>query len=95
VTQIGDMIFMGKIATLDQINKLSRQYKDAKKKIVFTNGCFDIIHAGHIKYLTRAASFGDILILGLNSDYSVKIIKGEKRPVIDQDHRSIVVAALE
>ncbi len=95
MAQIGDMIFMGKITTLDQISQLSRQYKNTEKKIVFTNGCFDIIHAGHVKYLTRAASFGDILILGLNSDLSVKSIKGEKRPVIDQDHRSIVVEALE
>ncbi|MCK5163747.1 MAG: D-glycero-beta-D-manno-heptose 1-phosphate adenylyltransferase [Desulfobacula sp.] len=85
---------MDKIVTFSQIKTLSRQYKDAKKTIVFTNGCFDIIHAGHVKYLTHAASFGDILVLGLNSDHSVKCIKGEKRPVIGQDHRSLVVAAL-
>ena len=86
---------MDKIATFPEIKNLSRQYKDSKRTIVFTNGCFDIIHAGHVKYLTRAASLGDILILGLNSDRSVKSIKGEKRPVVGQDHRSIVVAALE
>lgn len=85
---------MGKLVTLPEIKILSRQYKEAKKTIVFTNGCFDILHAGHVKYLTQAAEFGDILILGLNSDASVKSIKGEKRPVIGQDHRAIVIAAL-
>ena len=86
---------MDKIVTLLEIKLLSRQYKDLKKTIVFTNGCFDIIHAGHIKYLTHAASLGDILILGLNSDSSVKSIKGKKRPLIGQNHRSLVVAAIE
>lgn len=85
---------MDKIVTLPEVEILSRQYRDAEKKIVFTNGCFDILHAGHVTYLTRAASLGDILILGLNSDHSVKLIKGEKRPVIDQKHRCLVVAAL-
>jgi len=85
---------MDKIVTLSEIKALSRQYREAEEIIVFTNGCFDIIHAGHVKYLTHAAGLGDILILGLNSDVSVKQIKGEKRPVIGQDHRSIVVAAL-
>ncbi|NOX35358.1 MAG: D-glycero-beta-D-manno-heptose 1-phosphate adenylyltransferase [Deltaproteobacteria bacterium] len=86
---------MDKIVSLAKINKLSGQYKDAKKTIVFTNGCFDIIHAGHVNYLTHAASLGDVLILGLNSDRSVRSIKGEKHPVIGQDHRSIIMAALE
>ncbi|MBT3176233.1 MAG: D-glycero-beta-D-manno-heptose 1-phosphate adenylyltransferase [Desulfobacula sp.] len=85
---------MDKLASFSEIKILSRQYKASGKTIVFTNGCFDIIHAGHVKYLSQAASLGDILILGLNSDLSVKTIKGEKRPVIGQDHRSIVVAAL-
>lgn len=85
---------MDKIATFPEIRILARQYKDAKKTIVFTNGCFDILHAGHVKYLNLAAGFGDILVLGMNSDISVKSIKGEKRPVIGQDHRSLVVAAL-
>ena len=85
---------MDKIVSFSEIKSLSRQYKTAKKTIVFTNGCFDIIHAGHVKYLTLAASLGDILVLGLNSDRSVKRIKGEKRPVIGQEHRSLVVAAL-
>ncbi len=64
------------------------------KKIVFTNGCFDILHAGHIAYLSKAKDLGSILILGLNTDASVKRLKGENRPVNDQDSRAIVLAAL-
>ena len=65
------------------------------KTIVFTNGCFDLLHVGHVKYLSAAAELGDVLILGLNSDASVKKIKGEKRPVINQGQRACVVAALQ
>lgn len=86
---------MGKIVRFSEIKSLVRHYRENKQTIVFTNGCFDILHAGHVTYLTRAAELGDILILGLNSDRSVRSIKGEKRPVIGQDHRSIVVSALE
>jgi rfaE bifunctional protein nucleotidyltransferase chain/domain len=88
------MIFMGKLATLYEIGSLSKKYRDAGKIVVFTNGCFDILHAGHVKYLNHAAGLGNILVLGLNSDRSVKLIKGDKRPVIGQEHRSEVVAAL-
>ncbi len=65
------------------------------KKIVFTNGCFDILHAGHVKYLEEAKSYGDILVLGLNSDDSVKRLKGESRPINNYSDRSIVLAGLE
>jgi len=85
---------MDKILGFEEIKVRCAQYKAAGKKIVFTNGCFDILHAGHVKYLTRAAGFGDILVLGLNSDHSVKCIKGEKRPVIGQEHRACVLSAL-
>ncbi len=64
------------------------------RTIVFTNGCFDILHAGHVSYLQEAADQGDVLVLGLNSDASVGRIKGPSRPVISQEHRSFVVAAL-
>ncbi len=64
------------------------------KKIVFTNGCFDILHAGHVRYLTKAREAGDILVIGLNSDKSVRIIKGDLRPVVDQDHRAEILAGL-
>ena len=65
------------------------------KKIVFTNGCFDILHAGHVRYLKAARSLGDILILGLNSDQSVKKLKGEDRPINSEDDRLEVIDALE
>ena len=65
------------------------------KKIVFTNGCFDIIHRGHINYLAQAADYGDLLIVGLNSDKSVKKIKGNNRPVQDEKTRAEILAALE
>ena len=85
---------MDKILGFEEIKDRCADYRASGKKVVFTNGCFDILHAGHVKYLTRAAEFGDVLVLGLNSDQSVKTIKGEKRPVIGQDHRACVISAL-
>ena len=64
-------------------------------KIVFTNGCFDIIHAGHVRYLTAAKNFGDVLIVGLNSDNSVRKLKGASRPVNNQADRAEVLLALK
>ncbi len=64
-------------------------------KIIFTNGCFDIFHAGHIQYLEHAKSSGDILIVGVNSDESVKRLKGDKRPIIKQEQRLRMIAALQ
>ncbi len=66
-----------------------------QKKIVFTNGCFDIIHAGHVKYLTQAKSFGDVLILGLNTDDSVRKLKGSNRPINSEADRSFVIDGLK
>jgi rfaE bifunctional protein nucleotidyltransferase chain/domain len=65
------------------------------KKIAFTNGCFDILHVGHIRYLIEAKKTADILVLALNSDSSVRAIKGEKRPLVPEDERAEVLAALE
>lgn len=65
------------------------------KKVVFTNGCFDILHYGHVKYLEEARAKGDILVLGLNSDASVRRIKGAKRPLVTEKDRARIVAALE
>jgi len=76
---------------LDFVNDL----KASGKKIVFTNGVFDIIHRGHVEYLTEAKSLGDILIVGLNSDSSVKMIKGEKRPIVAEENRAYVLANLK
>ncbi|MCF8378492.1 MAG: D-glycero-beta-D-manno-heptose 1-phosphate adenylyltransferase [Bacteroidales bacterium] len=67
----------------------------SKEKIVFTNGCFDIIHKGHIEYLSRASDFGSKLIIGLNSDLSVRRLKGEGRPVQDEDSRALILASME
>jgi len=64
------------------------------RKIVFTNGCFDILHPGHIFYLAKAADSGDVLIIGLNSDASVRKLKGHGRPVMDQDSRALLLASL-
>lgn len=80
-----------KIISLDNFKSLSIK----SKKIVFTNGCFDIIHAGHVRYLEQARLLGDILIIGLNSDASVKRLKGSNRPVNNEQNRAIVLAALE
>jgi D-beta-D-heptose 7-phosphate kinase / D-beta-D-heptose 1-phosphate adenosyltransferase len=83
------------IKTLNEITLLSKELKARDKKIIFTNGCFDILHAGHVRYLETAKSYGDILILGLNSDRSVSILKGEGRPINTQLDRAYILAALE
>ena len=83
------------IKTFDEIKDLAIDLKNRGKKIVFTNGCFDILHVGHVKYLEEAKSFGDMLILGLNSDESVTVLKGEGRPINQQLDRAYILAALE
>ncbi len=71
------------------------QLRKAGKAVVFTNGCFDILHPGHIHTLTQAKSLGEVLIVGINSDASVKRLKGEQRPILNQDERAVMLAALE
>ena len=83
------------IKNFSEIEQLSDELKAKNRKIVFTNGCFDILHLGHIKYLETAKSLGDILILGLNSDRSVCALKGEGRPINSQIDRAYILAALE
>ena len=83
------------IKTFEEISLLSEELKKRGKKIVFTNGCFDILHVGHVKYLEEAKSYGDVLIVGLNSDASVKRLKGSTRPVNPQEDRAYILAALE
>ena len=75
-------------------NKLEALRKEGKK-IAFTNGCFDILHVGHVRYLREAKKAGDILVLALNSDSSVRTIKGEERPLVCEEDRAEVLAALE
>ncbi len=83
-----------KIITPQKATKITGQWKTMGKKVVFTNGCFDILHAGHVTYLEMARKAGDCLIVGLNSDTSVRSIKGPKRPLTSQDDRARVLAAL-
>ena len=83
------------IKTFCEIEKLAKKFHKTGKKIVFTNGCFDILHVGHVKYLQEARSFGDVLILGLNADSSVRKLKGPSRPINNQEDRAYILASLE
>ncbi len=85
---------MEKILTWEKLKEEVDRLKREGKKIVFTNGCFDILHVGHVRYLKEAGKLGDILILALNSDSSVRSIKGERRPLNPENERAEVVAAL-
>jgi len=84
-----------KLKTLDELKKIRHDLKVKVKKVVFTNGCFDILHSGHISLLSQAKEFGDVLIVGLNSDESVKSLKGNQRPIISEIERSDLLSALE
>ncbi|MBP8979750.1 MAG: D-glycero-beta-D-manno-heptose 1-phosphate adenylyltransferase [Syntrophobacterales bacterium] len=86
---------MQKIVTKEQLKQRLRQLRAEGKTIVFTNGCFDILHVGHVRYLREAKKLGDLLILALNSDASVRTIKGEKRPLVPEAERADIMAALE
>ncbi len=86
---------MNRLKTLDEIISIRMEIKTSDKKVVFTNGCFDIIHAGHIDYLNKAKALGDILIVGINSDISVDKIKGDKRPIIPETERVLIVSNLK
>lgn len=83
-----------KIFSLDDLKNQVNAWKQAGEEVVFTNGCFDIIHRGHIEVLAQTADLGDRLIIGLNSDTSIQKLKGEDRPIIDEQARSILLAAL-
>jgi D-beta-D-heptose 7-phosphate kinase/D-beta-D-heptose 1-phosphate adenosyltransferase len=86
---------MNEIKTLEEIMAIRQKLKDENKKVVFTNGCFDLIHAGHVDYLSKARNLGDVLIVGLNSDASVTRIKGEKRPILLEAERAFVISNLK
>ena len=83
-----------KILTLEDLMVALKHLRVSGKRIVFTNGCFDILHVGHVRYLGEARAKGDVLVLGLNSDASVKSIKSDNRPVVSQDQRAEVLAGL-
>ena len=84
-----------KIKNLAQMRAVVARLKGRGKKVVFTNGCFDILHVGHVRYLRKAKTRGDVLVVGLNTDRSVKEIKGEKRPIVPEKERAEILAALE
>ena len=83
-----------KVLTRDEVARAVRQRRQAGERIVFTNGCFDLLHVGHMRYLQQARALGDCLVLGLNDDASVRRLKGEKRPLIPQVERASILAAL-
>ena len=83
------------LVSLEELLEVLQEERKKGKRVVFTNGCFDIIHAGHVDYLRKAKSLGDILVVGLNSDESIRRIKGEKRPIIPQRMRAEVLSSLK
>ncbi len=82
------------VVNIEELIKILEEIRESKI-VVFTNGCFDILHAGHVSYLEEAKSLGDILIVGLNSDESVRRIKGEKRPIVNQKERAYILSRLK
>ena len=86
---------MNPFITVDELKAIRSKLKAEHKKVVFTNGCFDLIHIGHVDYLTKAKALGNILIVGLNTDESVKRIKGNKRPILKQDERAFILSNLK
>lgn len=85
---------MNGVVMLSELVAIRKQLKQTGKKVVFTNGCFDILHRGHIEYLTKAKELGDVLIVGINTDASVQKLKGPQRPIVNQDDRAFVLASL-
>lgn len=84
-----------KVASLETLARIVDQAKALGQRVVFTNGCFDLLHPGHIQLLERAKRLGDLLIVAINSDRSVRMLKGPTRPIINQRDRALLVAALE
>jgi D-beta-D-heptose 7-phosphate kinase/D-beta-D-heptose 1-phosphate adenosyltransferase len=86
---------MNNILNIENITSLRNRLRAEGRKVVFTNGCFDILHAGHVDYIRKAKALGDILIVGINSDASIRRIKGEKRPIVEEADRAELVASLK
>ncbi|MEK7671807.1 MAG: adenylyltransferase/cytidyltransferase family protein, partial [Bacteroidota bacterium] len=85
---------MGKVLSLNALVKVRRALRRQKKKVVFTNGTFDILHRGHVEYLAKSKALGDVLVVGLNTDASIRRIKGPKRPINPNADRAAVLLAL-
>jgi rfaE bifunctional protein nucleotidyltransferase chain/domain len=92
---VSDDVVLAKVKTLDELKSIVAQARTAGKKIVFTNGCFDLLHRGHVHVLRESKTLGDVLIVALNSDRSAKAIKGPSRPVQSQQDRLELIAAME
>lgn len=88
-------IIKSKIVDRQQAAKIVQQWQTNGDKVVFTNGCFDLVHRGHVEYMAIAANLGQRLVLGLNTDASVKRLKGELRPLVDEQSRAILLSAFE
>jgi len=88
-------MILTKLTEPSQIVEFTELLHQQGKKIVFTNGCFDIVHAGHVLYLESAKNLGDVLIVGVNSDASVQRLKGDSRPIMPQEERTVFLGALE
>jgi len=86
---------LGRPRSLDEVLVQVRAARQGGQRIVFTNGCFDILHAGHVSLLQRCAALGDMLIIGLNDDHSIRELKGPQRPVNNQNHRAYLLSALQ
>ncbi len=84
-----------KILTREQLTQLAPMWREAGKQIVLTNGCFDLLHVGHLRYLQEARQLGDLLVVGVNSDDSVRQLKGESRPILPEQERAKLLAGLE
>lgn len=95
LTILQGMHTSSKIKSQEQMIEQVKDWQSQGQKVVFTNGCFDLVHLGHVDYLEKAAALGDKLVIGLNSDASVKRLKGEKRPILDGNARTRLLAALE
>ncbi len=95
INEENDVKFEEKMPNLENLLKILKEKKNQGKKIVFTNGCFDIFHVGHSRYLRKASTYGDILIVGINSDDSVRRIKGQERPIVSENERMELIASLE
>jgi D-beta-D-heptose 7-phosphate kinase/D-beta-D-heptose 1-phosphate adenosyltransferase len=86
---------MGRLVDLDELLAMRREWRHYGTKVAFTNGCFDLLHRGHVEYLQKARALADVLVVGVNTDASVQRLKGANRPITPQEDRAAVLAALE
>jgi rfaE bifunctional protein nucleotidyltransferase chain/domain len=85
---------MGRILSLEELLPIRNTLRHEGKRLVFTNGCFDLLHRGHVEFLNQARNFGDVLVVGLNSDESMRRIKGKSRPIVPEEDRAFIISNL-